>query len=156
MKKTMVVAMMIAATSSAFADGFVCQSRNSDLNVTVYNNTSADVGTRSAAVMILSDPDAAEGAKTIARFTDTKGLLTNKGSFYQANVDLRFKDQKNKEMLIAGRVQLQTLNTVELSVEFSYAQPLPAGQMVNGELTLNTRAGDKIDLDVTCQRYLKD
>ena len=124
MKKLMIIATMIAATSSAFADGFVCQSRNGDLNVTVYNNTDADFGTRTAAVLILSDPDAAEGAKTIARFTDTKGLLTNKGSFYQANVDLRFKDQQNKEMLIAGRVQLQSLNTVEL--------------------------------DVTCQRYLKD
>jgi hypothetical protein len=155
MKNLMVVALILIS-APAFADGFVCQTRNGDLNVKAYNNTDSSKGTRNAAVLLLSDPEAATGNKTIARFTDVTGTLTNAGSSFSANVDLRFKDLSNKTALVAGQVQLQQLDTVKLDVDFSYAQPLPAGENVNGELTLNTRAGDRIVLDMLCQRYLKN
>jgi hypothetical protein len=154
--KHIIVTALVLISTSAFADGFVCQTRNGDLDVKVYNNTDASRGTRAAAVLVLSDPEATAGNKTVARFTGAAGTLTNTGSSYMANVDLRFSDLNNKTALVAGRVQLQELDTVKLDVDFSYSQPLPAGESVNGELTLNTRAGDHIVMDVLCSRYLKN
>lgn len=155
MKNLMVVALVLIS-APAFADGFVCQTRNSDLNVQVYNNTDSSKGTRNAAVLVLSDPEATAGNKTIARFTDVAGTLTSANSSFVADVDLRFKDQSKKSALVAGQVQLQDLDTVKLDVAFSYTQPLKAGDNVNGELTLDSRAGEHIVLDVLCQRYLKN
>jgi len=157
MNKMLIVAIAVCAVSgSAYADGFVCQARNASLTVKAYNHTHAVEGTRSGAVVVLSDPEASAGEKTIARFTDAKGTLSSHGADYVANVDLRFKDQSNKEALVAGKVQLEDLDTVELSVDFSYSQPIAAGESVDGTIILNTRDGNSISLDASCERYLKN
>lgn len=156
MKTVLIAAMVLGAASSAFADGFVCQAKNGSLTVKAYNNTQPKAGTRTAAVLVLSDPEANAGEQTIARFTDVKGTLTNTGANYNANVDLRFKDQSKKEMLVAGKLALEELDTVELAVDFNYAAPVPAGQTVDGTITLNPRQGAPLSLDANCERYLKN
>jgi hypothetical protein len=156
MKSLIVVAAVLGAASSAFADGFVCHATNGSLTVLAYNNTNPSVGTRTAAVMVLSDPEANAGEKTIARFTDVKGTLSNSGASYMANVDLRFKDQKNKEALVAGKIALEDLDRVELDVVFSYSQPVQAGETVEGTVYLFPRAGGQINVDANCERYLKN
>src|SRR3984957_6786176 len=107
MKTLMVVALVLGTASSAFADGFVCQAKNGSLTVKAYNNTQPSIGTRTAAVLVLSDPETNAGEQTIARFTDVKGTLSSSGATYTANIDLRFKDQKNKEALVAGKIALE-------------------------------------------------
>jgi hypothetical protein len=105
--------------------------------------------------MVVSDPEVRDGDKTIARFTDTKGTVTNSGATYTADVDLRFSDSNKAGRLIGG-TKLGQLDTIVLDVDFSYAQPVDNGDSVDGVLHLNKRGGGEIALDVTCERYLKN
>ena len=154
MKKLIVIAIALASTS-AFADGFVCQTHNNTLTVKAYDNTDAGQGTRNAAVMVLSDPEVRDGNKTIARFTDVKGTVTNHGAQYVGNVDLRFNDSNKAGRLIGG-TKLGQVDTIELDVDFSFAQPIENGESAEGVLHLNKRGGGEIALDVDCTRYLKN
>jgi hypothetical protein len=149
------VLALLASAPAALADGFVCEATDADLLVKVYNQTDASEGTRNAAVMVLSNPSIQSGRKTIARFTDANGRITNKAATYSADVDLRFSDSARKGELIAG-TKLGQLDTVELAVDFSYANPVEVGTHVEGLLTLNKRNGDAIQLEMDCVRYLKN
>ena len=158
MKKILILAIAIVGfvtSSCAFGDGFVCQARNGSLTVKAYDHTDASVGTRTGAVMVLSDPDAREGERTIARFRDASGTLSSSTSIFKAKVDLRFSDQKNKEALVAQKYELRELSAIVLAIDFSYNEPVPAGESVDGVITLHARDGDALHLDATCERYLK-
>ena len=150
-----VMAAVMATSSAAFADGFVCETRAQDLNVKVYNNTKAENGTRNAAVMVVSDPSVTYGRKTIARFTDVNGTISSKGAYYTANVDLRFNDSSRKGELIGG-TKLGELDTIELAVDFNYSRPIADGEEVRGTLLLNKRNGQTIEKALDCVRYLKN
>jgi hypothetical protein len=155
MKKLIAIAMVMGSATSAYADGFKCETRSGDLNVKVYNSTSASEGTRNGAVMIISDATVQAGRKTIASFSNTKKTLTNSGAHYVANVDLRVVESRRQGELIGG-TKLGQLDTIELAVEFKYNKPVAAGEMVAGTLTLTKRNGETIDLDLDCARYLKN
>lgn len=152
MKSLAIAALALISSSTAFADGFVC--KNEDLAVKVYNHTQPEVGTRTAALMVISDRSVQAGRKTIARFQDSKGRISNKGARYTADVDLRYADSARAGENIGG-TKLGELDTIELDVEFSYAQPVAAGELVSGTLTLNKRNGQVIELELECARYLK-
>lgn len=141
MTKFILAVFILGFASSAFANGYVCQARNGSLIIKAYNY--AD-GSPDAAVMVLVDPEARAGAKTIARFSDTSGTLTGDDSTFTAVVDLRLKDQHNKETLIAGKVQLQELDTIILKVD---------ADEENGTVELNERSGDQVSVDVACKKY---
>jgi hypothetical protein len=155
MKKLMVVALVLGAASSAFADGFVCQTRNGSLTIKAYNKTDASEGTRNAAVMVVSDPEIRDGNKTIARFTDAKGTLINGGASYFGKVDLRMSDTSKQGRLIGG-TKLGQLESIQLDVDFKYSAPVEAGESLDGTIYLNKRDGSQIALDVECERYLKN
>jgi hypothetical protein len=161
MKKIFAIAMMMTVSAMAAvaqADGFECQTQDSAaraLTVKVYDNTTAEAGTRNAAVLVLSDPAVAAGRKTIARFTDVNSTLANSGATYVANVDLRFNDSGRKGELIGG-TKLGELDQIVLDVAFSFAAPVEAGDVVPAKLTLIKRNGDEIELDLDCARYLKN
>lgn len=151
--KALILSIALAATSStALADGFVCA--NEDIAVKVFNNTDPKVGVRTDAVMVVSDRHVAVGNKTIARFTDVNGRISQKGASYLADVDLRFSDSARKGELIGG-TKLGELDTIQLDVDFSYAAPVAAGEMVDATLTLSKRNGQQIELALECKRYLK-
>jgi len=154
MKKLTLLVTMMIASSNVFADGFVCQSVEGDLNVKIYNHTQPEVGTRVAAVMVLSDPLVQGGRKTIARFKQTSGTLSSEGAHYLADVDLRFTDSNTKGEYIAG-TRLGHVDTIALDVDFSYDQPVAEGTLVKGLLTVTKRNGDIIEKDMECSRYLK-
>src|SRR4051812_5676293 len=135
MKKLSLALITLTLSATAHADGFVCQTVEGDLNVKVYNHTQADFGTRTAAVMVLSDPSVGVGNKTIARFTEVNETLTNVGASYEANVDLRFNDSGRKGELMAG-TKLGYLKTITLDVAFSYNHPVAAGTTLLGEVSL--------------------
>ena len=95
MKKFAVVMMIagMATAAVAKADGFTCQGRSTGVNIKLFNHTDADAGTRSAAVLVLSNPAIQSPNKTIAKFTDANQTLAYKGyGKYEAKVDLRFND----------------------------------------------------------------
>ncbi len=153
--KNFVVVLMGLVASSAYADGFVCQTPQGDLNVKVYNHVRPEDGTRNASVMVLSDPRVEAGRKTIARFTDINETLMSKGARYQADVDLRFSDSSRKGELIGG-TKLGALKSIELEVDFTYSAPVARDTVLPGNLTLVKRNGEVIEIeDLDCTRYLK-
>jgi hypothetical protein len=152
MKNAVLFVSMFLGALEARADGFRCQTADESLNITVYNQTSRDAGTRNAAVLIVSDPTVATGNRTIARFTADE-TLDNTGSSYDARVDLRYKDSNRRGEYIGG-TRLGELRTINLDVAFSYANPVVEGSDLPAVLTLVKRDGDEIVLDATCARYL--
>lgn len=146
---------LTAFSTSAHADGFVCQTTDGTLNVKIYNSTDPSVGTRVGAVMILSDPSVSEGRKTIARFSDANGVLESRGSRYEADVDLRFNDSSRKGELILG-TKLGQLDAITVDIDFSYAAPVEAGNRVNGEIVLAKRDGSRVRSELACSRHLKN
>ncbi|MGZ3699433.1 MAG: hypothetical protein ACXWPM_05585 [Bdellovibrionota bacterium] len=153
-KYGVVISMVLSLAPSAFADGFVCRGVDGDAAVKVYNNTQAAIGTRTGAVLVVSNPLADSGAKTVARVTDVKGTLSSSGADYLANVDLRFKDShKNAE--VAG-IALSELDTIELQIDFRYGDNLKVGETTSGTLVLEKREGGRIVRQMDCERYLKN
>lgn len=150
----MIALLTVLSSTVAMADGFVCTSE-SGLNLKVYNHTNANQGTRTAAVMVISDSSVGAGNKVIARFTDVKGTLTSKSQIYTANVDLRFSDSNRKGELIGG-TKLGQLDQIELAVDFSYAEPMAHGEETKAFLTLIKRNGAELIESVSCLRYLKN
>lgn len=151
------VMMLVAAfvSTSAFADGFVCESTDGLLTVKAYNHVNAMDGTRNAAVMILSDNTIQYGNKTIAKFESAEDRLTNQGAEFVADVDLRYNNTGRKGELIGG-TKLGQLDQVILDVAFSYNAPVMHGEQLDGTLTLVKRDGSEIAIDLVCGRYLKN
>ncbi len=154
MKSVLTTLAVLLVSSVSMADGFICESPEAGLKVRVYNQVQPTLGTRNAAVMILSDMNVAGGNKTIARFQSASGTLWNEGALYTANVDLRFNDSGRKGELVAG-TKLGHVDQFELAVDFSYAAPVADGEVLSGLLTVLKRGGDVIELDMVCARYLK-
>lgn len=152
--KKIIIAAIFSLSSTAFADGFICEAPNESLKVKVFHQTEPTLGTRNSAVMILSNPDIQVGRKTIATFESEAATLTNHGAMYQAKVDLRFRNSNRRGELV-GPTKLGELKSINLSVDFSYARPVADGAELLGQLTLFKRSGDAVPLDVVCTRYLK-
>lgn len=153
MKSLLITALMLAS-SSAFADGWVCQTE-SGLVVKAYNNVHAEEGTRTPSVLIISDSAVSGGRKTIAKFTDAEGLVSAEGASYTGNVDLRYNNTGRKGELIAG-TKLGEIDTITLDVDFSYAAPVAHGDEADATLTVAKRNGEEIVESATCARYLKN
>src|SRR5690606_26877325 len=94
------------------------------------------------------------GRKTIARFDADNSVLNNSGATYGAKVDLRYSDSTRSGENIGG-TKLGQLDMIYLDIDFSYGRPVEAGEIVEGVLTLVKRNGQEIELDVDCERYLK-
>lgn len=149
-----IAAVVMMAGVQAKADGFVCTSE-SGLNIKVYNHTQPDLGTRTGAIMVVSDSSINAGNKTIATFKDVTGLLTSKELLYTGKVDLRFNDTARKGELIGG-TKLGELSKIMLNVNFSYLHPVSYGEELSAHLYLVKRNGDVLDESVSCARYLKN
>ena len=154
--KSFIAASLIAlASQTVYADGFVCENTDHGLKVKVFNHTNPNVGTRTAAIMVVSDTSIAYSNKTIAKFESVTGLLTSKGATYTSKVDLRFNDSGRKGELIGG-TKLGQLAKIELEVAFTIAAPIEDGETTPGYLTLVKRNGEFTGLDMDCVRYLKN
>lgn len=152
------LAMLVVGVLSAqvsFADGFRCQAVDGSINAQVFNHTNPNQGTRVASVLILSDPTVQHGNRTIATFKNVQGTLTNYGTSYVANVDLRFTEISRKGEYLFG-TRLGELKTIRLDVDFSYNEPLSKGEMVKGIITAWKRSGQRHSINMECERYLKN
>ncbi len=154
MKKALLTLAMVGALSTpALADGFICSAIDHDLNVKVYNHTSPKMGTRNAAVMILSNPTVGQGRRTIAIFRDVSNTLSNEGSNYLAKVDLRFNDSGRKGEFVAG-TRLGEIATIDLSVDHVYGDNFEKGSLTTALAVISLRNGETIVADLDCERYL--
>jgi hypothetical protein len=154
MKALIVALAVLASTTVAHADGFVCTSE-SGIVLKVYNHTAPEKGTRSAALMVVSNSEVGAGNKTIAKFTDAKRTVASLKQTYVGKVDLRVSESNRKGELIGG-TKLGQLDLIILSVDFSYAAPVAHGEALTATLTLQKRNGEELIEDVNCTRYLKN
>lgn len=154
MKKLMVLVAMLAS-QTVWADGFICQTEEGDLNVKIFNNVKPEEGTRNVSTMVISDPAVSHGRKTIARFSAEQGTLTGGLPVYKAKVDLRFADLRAKGENIAG-TKLGHLAHVIVGLRYDYRQALPSGSEVTGWMTFQKRNGEEMHAQLICERYLKN
>lgn len=154
MKKTIIAIASLLISNTALADGFICDSAEGNLRLKVFHKTHPEMGTRNSAILVVSNPSIGEGRKTIATFEADDAVLGNEASTYTANVDLRFRNSNRKGELV-GPTKLGELKHIVLAVDFSYANPVPAGTELSGEVTLLKRSGEQEAVDVVCARYLK-
>lgn len=155
MKAMMIVSAMLLMGSMARADGFECEAPDHGLNVKIYNQTNPNLGTRSGAVMLLSDESISFGNKTIARFSAEAGTLSSSELAYLAKVDLRFVDSNRRGENLLG-TKLGQLKTIQANLRFSYAAPVKPGAIVRGSLVATKRNGEVIRAALVCTRYLKN
>lgn len=157
MKTKMMFALAaIAVSSNAMADGFRCQTtQGMPLNVLIYNHVQPANGTRNGAVIVIADPAIQQGNKTVARFEDVDGLLSNTGAKYIASVDLRYNDMGPKGRNIGG-TKMAFLKTVYVDIDFTYSTPARRGAALEGEIAFVKRNGETITAPLACARYLKN
>jgi len=150
-----VLAALTGAAQSAHADGFVCATYDRELLVKVYNHTQPSQGTRNAAVMIVSDPSAPAGKQTIAVFRDTDSTLQSFGATYLATVSPRTLPNLNLADTFISAFSLDSIQELDLSVNFSYGLPVVKDGIVDGMLVIQKLNGETVRKEVTCTRYLK-
>jgi len=167
--KTTIVASIVAAVSilaanSAKADGFKCEGANTGLSVKVFNHVQPADGTRSAAVMILSDTYVNSPNKTIAKFTDENHTLAYKGyGLFEAKVDLRYIESSKKGENVAG-TKLGQLKNINLQLyashghKFTYdiASVFKNKEIMDAQLTYVKRNGEVREEKAICARYTKN
>jgi hypothetical protein len=146
------IAGWVGSTAAA-ADGFLCKSTQHSLQVLVYNHTQPEWNAGSPAVMVLADSAQSFGQRTLAVFRAENNLLTTEGSAYAAKIDLRYKEFRDKNQPIAGTTLAQ-LKKVLLTVAFAPTEPLEAGVVVPGALTLVARDGSQAWVSLNCTRYI--
>ncbi len=147
-------ATLLLVTAQAQADGFICTTE-SGLNVKIFNHTQPSMGTRTGAIMVVSDSSINAGNKTIATFKDLTGTLKSNSLIYTGKVDLRFNDSSRKGELIGG-TKLGQLASIQMELGFSYLRPEKHGDFIRGSLDLNKRNGEVISERANCTRYLKN
>lgn len=152
--KALLITLALITGNLAHADGFKCISE-SGLAIKVFNHTQPEDGTRTGAVMVVSDANVGFGNKTIASFKAEKGVLASKELVYTAKVDLRMSESNRQGELIGG-TKLGYLSKLSLIVHFSYAAPLADGERVGATLKLTKRDGEQLFESVSCTRYLKN
>ena len=144
--------------SLAHADGFVCTADDSGIKIKVYNQVEPNLGTRSPAVMIISDPTLVKSNQTLVTFSSNLQNLSYRGKgLYSGQVQINAI--QNKDALLAG-TKLEQLNTIELEVVFSYNTDsttlAKAVDMVPATLHYYKVSGEAASESATCFRYLKD
>lgn len=157
MKNALVLAslMTVLASTSAKADGFICETPDGTLSVKVFNQTEPKLGTRNAAILILADLTVAEDRQTIATFPSDNDLLENSSATYIANVDLRYTESGRGGENILG-TKLGKIDDIVLDVNFDYTRPLRKYEETDAKLILIKRNGEKIRSELVCSRYLKN
>ena len=154
MIRFLMILSLLMGFQKAWADGFVCQNKDHNVRIKVFNHVHPDLGTRRAAIMIFSSIDREYGERTQAVFRDESGALSNEGPNYLGYFGLREDGYLDKEVKILGK-SIDDLYSAFLRIDFSYEHPLPHGTTIDGELVIVERNANRLYLDVKCHRYLK-
>jgi hypothetical protein len=149
--------VMIAASTSAFADGFKCEGLTFGTRIEMYHYLNPSQGTRNVNKMVVSNPSSQKGERTIATFDQDDKILIQKGATYIATVDSRFKTAKEGSKKIAGTT-LGELQTIQVVVNFNYRVDTPSkiGQKYAALATYTKEDGSDISENMSCIRYKKN
>jgi len=153
MKKILIALAVAISAQVSRADGFVCMSQDGRLSVKAYDHRDPNVGTRSGAVLVLSDNTVQYGRRTIARFSSDTGTLISGANSFLAKVDLRYRDSSRTGELIAG-TKLGYLSRIRLDLNFTYGDNLADSSLLLGRLSLLKRDRTSIIVPLVCKRYL--
>jgi hypothetical protein len=154
------LSLFLALVSSARADGFKCVGQSTGLKIKVFNHTDPRQGTRTASVMLISNPMIRTPNQTVAKFSDQNRTLKYLGhGQYTAKVDLRFNDSGRQGENIAG-TKLGELSSIDLFINFSYShnsiELANAVPEIPGTISYIKRNGEVLEEPVICSRYLKN
>jgi hypothetical protein len=159
-----VFAMVAFSSTAALADGWNCTTttvqseKNRDVNVRIRNHATPEHGTRNVASIVVSDPWAKSGNRTIMTFEnnirDYVSTVYSNGTHYEANVDSRYKGAKNAKYVLGTRVN--ALSTAHFDIAFSYDAPVADGTIVGGKITLVKDNGGTVVRFMDCTRVLKN
>ncbi len=141
----LVTGLLIGSTS--FADSFSCKNENKDLSVVTRGQNKG--GTRTASVMIISDPTKKRD-RTIAAVTQEEDVL--QGTAANAYFDVAEADEQDmiKDTEILG-VDVENAKTVSLSVpNFKYGQGDKSGTTWKGVLTVTKKKGVRATEELKC------
>lgn len=152
MKQLLLTAILMIG-SSAFADGFDCYSYEGDLKVRVVNHTDPNVGTRVGAFMIVSDLSVSKGLKTIAVLSREAGTLSSDGAVWIGDVS---KAEGLKKGRNVGGTKLGLVETLTLSVDHAYSDPIEDEAETTGRLIVKKVNQDVNVIEMGCYRYLKN
>lgn len=150
MKYALIVLVLIAS-SIAKADGFLCETQ-SGLRLKVFNHLAPAHGTRTPAVMVVSDSTVQVGHKTLGVFRHADAQLLVEEDSYLAKVDLR----KNRQQDALVGSKLEGVDQIKLYVDFSYRRPVVHGSALSGTMTLLKQGAGLIAEQAICTRYLKN
>ncbi len=147
MKNVLFVLSIVLGSTSAFADGFVCQGEHGglDYRVKLYNHINAEDGTKNPGVLVVSsDPvfGSRGEAKTVAALYDEEISKTN------------LLDSVIYTGVTNGKKTDGRFVSVELEVAKERSGRVGKTDIHNGALKV-VADHESIELDVTCERYLK-
>jgi hypothetical protein len=150
------VSLMVSSlwSEGARAEGFRCLSERKDIAVSVFHEVQPKRGTRNVAVLVVHDPSAPRGQRTLLRFQRSVGTLENQSAFYEAEVTPAAFVETSATDEILG-VSRAALATVHLGVQFTYGMPLKKDAETRGYLVLLLKDGSEVERRMECRRYLK-
>ena len=137
------------------ASGFVCLSPGGQLRIRLFHHAHAARGTRKAAVMVLSNPQKAWGQRTIAVFSEAEGTLTQESGSFFGEMRVDSPGIANKKNKFVGDIPVENISSIELSPNFSYANPVDSGTLLSASFRMLLVEGRPISGEIACKRYLK-
>jgi hypothetical protein len=153
------LALVTLAPTLAHADGFDCTGRDTGIEVKIYNNTDPSLGTRTPAILIVSDPSRDYGDRTIATFKNEQITYEGYGTYFATTDTVDRRPTADAQVLENSR--LGHLENILLKMNFSYAEQLfseltkkPAS--FSGSVFYQQTSGATRNESVRCTHYLKD
>jgi hypothetical protein len=151
--------LVTIAPTLALADGFDCTGRNSGIEVKIYNNTDPSMGTRTPAVLIVSDPSRDYGDRTIATFKNDQITAEGHGTYFATTDTVDHRPTADAQVLQNSR--LGHLENVLLKMNFSYAEEFLTDltkkpESFSGSVYYQETSGATRNESVRCTHYLKD
>ncbi len=142
---------IFTASQAAKADGFICADQSGQFGIKLYDNVQPKLGTRSPAILIITDGSKEAGGKTLASFTPDQGDLHLAYGSYHATAN--FPSAYNQ--LLEG-VKMSQIKELVFSVKHDFNRPLPANQKALAQLQIHDKSQNTTYVNFTCTRYLKD
>ncbi len=144
-------AAVLVGSTAAKADGFLCVDESNTYGIKLYDNVQAKLGTRTPAIMILTDGSQAAGSHTLATFSQAEGTLSYVQGSYHATAS--FPAAYTQTL---NGVKMSQIKDLIFSINHNFNLPLQPGEKVLAQLVISDKSFKSTYLNFTCSRYLKN
>jgi hypothetical protein len=144
------------------ADGWKCLTTNKLTRFFIFNHTSSITGgTRTPAVLIVSNASQKRKHRTVFRFEEDKDNFHRVERSYLAVVDRRLESYLENTCEFLGdptvkKIPRNSVKAISIYVNHDPNTPSQIGDVVNGWLRVNMRDGHEYFDNLTCERYKKE